>query len=712
MIRLGIHDGDLDKLLEHFPVDLRQSLRRRLQEQDSESSAGAVAIKGQQAIEPYLGLLGSRFIDDENNRPYRVVNIMWDESAKCVVAQRTADDELPPDAADGDTFVVDCGTDNCVLALVEKYKQRNPDEVNMQWLDEKAFALLQMQDTDLKKIIDNTILRGTVLPDGFLEWRPKDGEEELYRWHPSNDRSLRIVLQRVHTHGDISMLQRVCCIVVPGLAVTALLDRYHERYGHPGHDRMYRTIVLHYHWPQMQRDIHVHAGSCIHCQMRKHLHSKKTPLLSFPKNTEPFERCHMDLCGPFVTTTRGMQYILVFKDALTKWVELFALPNKTELAVAECLFDEILMRHGAPRVLISDQGTEFVNKVIDQIAIMLKIRRVTTSPYHPRADGLAENQVATLKDMLSAYVSVFQNDWDDYLAIVAHYYRTTVSTATGFTPYLLMYGRECRKPDELWIQAMGRLSDEEGIFVTDYVRGLSESMSLIWEMIGNELENKINKRNDRANRSLKQISVFNVGDRVWLEQPPVTTFVSQDDHEKFKVKKAFRPRFSGPYEVVKKISPITYVLNIGGQFKHHTIDRMKAFKNRPRHVVKKKELDKTPNEDLSEEKEVEQDDLSVKSEKPDMTDGLLFPVRSRKGSRRLPDDEVISSFESIGSEHYNMRSRNRSASVKSIMKRVRMIWLRDLVSGIKIKTNWIRHVDSIISEEDSMLYSYIQSYLS
>jgi hypothetical protein len=89
-----------------------------------------------------------------------------------------------------------------------------------------------------------------------------------------------------------------------------------------------------------------------------------------------------------------------------------------------------------------------------------------------------------------------------------------------------MYGRECRKPDELWIQTMGRLSDEEGIFVTDYVPGLSESMRLIWEMIGDELDNKITQRNDRANKSLKQVVSFNIGDRVWLEQPPVTTFVS------------------------------------------------------------------------------------------------------------------------------------------------------------------------------------------
>jgi hypothetical protein len=388
-----------------------------------------------------------------------------------------------------------------------------------------------------------------------------------------------------------------------------------------------------------------------------------------------------------------MQYILVFKDALTKWVELFALPDKSELSVAECLFDEILMRHGAPRVLISDQGTEFVNKVVDQIAILLRIRRVTTSPYHPRADGLAENQVSTLKDMLSAYVNVFQTDWDDYLAIVAHYYRTTVSSATGYTPYFMMYGRECNKPDEQWIQALGELSSDEEIFVTDYVRGLSESMRLIWEMVGAELEERAIARNERVNRGIKQIASFEVGDRVWLEQPPVTTFISQDDNERFRVKKAFRPRFTGTYEVVKKVSPITYVLNVGGQYKHHSVDRMKAFKERPERLVR------AP----AQRKEVEVMDKKEEEEEEKVRAEV---VTSRKGQRRFlsGDKDMVAEAEKPTESRYPI-DQSREAS----RKRVRGIWLRRLVSDVQIVGD--RRVNIEDSYVDSLTYSYIKSYL-
>jgi hypothetical protein len=55
---------------------------------------------------------------------------------------------------------------------------------------------------------------------------------------------------------------------------------------------------------------------------------------------------------------------LVFKCALTKWVEYFAVKDKSALCIAECFVDEILMRHGAPKVLISDGGREFDNQIL------------------------------------------------------------------------------------------------------------------------------------------------------------------------------------------------------------------------------------------------------------------------------------------------------------------------------------------------------------
>ena len=616
MVKMGIDDGNKLEIVRRFPADLQRPLRQALQVDEAVVTEDGIAMTDEvaTALQKYQWLIGAQFIDDENRRPYRVVNIEWHEDAKCAVARRVATDGAPPDEMDGDTFLIE-GGDNSVLALVEQYRQRHPDDLTVTWLSEDTIIELQQRDEACSRIIQKLQMKnGSTEADGSISLRRG---ELTFLWRPGPQSILRVKTQRTQAFGDITILRAVDCIVVPMVAVDALLSRYHDGYGHPAHDRMYRTLMMKYYWDSMYRDVGVFADTCLHCQMRKRVHSKRAPLLSFPRCDRPFQRCHIDLSGPFVTSKRGMKYILIFKDALTKWVEIFALPSKTADAVAECLVDEILMRHGAPSLLMSDQGTEFVNSVVDQVSLLLRIRRVTTSPYHPRADGLAENQVGTIKDMLSAYVNVFQDDWDDYLAVIAHYYRTTVNAATGFTPYRMLYGRECQQPDELWIRAFNEESKEGETTVTDYVRGLAESMLLVWELVSEQSYNQATVRNDRNNRLLKHIPVFKPGQSVWLQQPPATTFISQDDNEKHQVKKSLRNRYTGPYTVLRKLSPITYIIRVGDEEQHHTIDRMKPFHQRTR------KQDRT---------EVADEDKAGHSDAEDAE--VTLPVKRRRGRPR------------------------------------------------------------------------------
>jgi IS30 family transposase len=118
----------------------------------------------------------------------------------------------------------------------------------------------------------------------------------------------------------------------------------------------------------------------------------------------------MDLTGASLPTTkRGNKYILVVKDSLTRYVEIYPLKNKEPVSVAQLLVDHIYCRHGSISTLVSDQGTEFLNKVITQVCALLRINKVTTAPHAPRSDGLVENHNRTLKDQLAGYTSAFQD---------------------------------------------------------------------------------------------------------------------------------------------------------------------------------------------------------------------------------------------------------------------------------------------------------------
>ena len=73
---------------------------------------------------------------------------------------------------------------------------------------------------------------------------------------------------------------------------------------------------------------------------------------------------------------------------MTKWIEVFALADKTAEEVTKCLVDEVFMRHGAPRYLITDRGSEFDNKLLKQVVRLLNGMSIRTTPANPRSVGV------------------------------------------------------------------------------------------------------------------------------------------------------------------------------------------------------------------------------------------------------------------------------------------------------------------------------------
>ena len=106
----------------------------------------------------------------------------------------------------------------------------------------------------------------------------------------------------------------------------------------------------------------------------------------------------------------------------------------------------------------------------------MRIRRISTTPYNPRSDGLAENHMHTLKDQLSAYVNKATDNWDEFLPVVALAYRTTVCDSTGYTPYYALFGREAKLISESWIE---EFIQQKGL--TEYVKGIVQTLRNTWD---------------------------------------------------------------------------------------------------------------------------------------------------------------------------------------------------------------------------------------
>ena len=97
-----------------------------------------------------------------------------------------------------------------------------------------------------------------------------------------------------------------------------------------------------------------------------------------PVKEEVWHTIGVDLIGPLPKTTRGNKYIITVSCLFSKWPEAAALPDKMATGVAEFLF-RCFACHGCCKVKISDQGREFVNKVLH--VVILKVNIIDLSHY-------------------------------------------------------------------------------------------------------------------------------------------------------------------------------------------------------------------------------------------------------------------------------------------------------------------------------------------
>jgi transposase InsO family protein len=84
----------------------------------------------------------------------------------------------------------------------------------------------------------------------------------------------------------------------------------------------------------------------------------------------------MDLTGRLPRTEDGNEYIMVVKDYQTKYVWLIALPNKEAETIAGVLIRDVFKNFGPPEMLVSDRGTEFRNKIVDELGRQYRIKRI------------------------------------------------------------------------------------------------------------------------------------------------------------------------------------------------------------------------------------------------------------------------------------------------------------------------------------------------
>ena len=166
--------------------------------------------------------------------------------------------------------------------------------------------------------------------------------------------------------------------------------------------------------------------------------------------TTPLDLLHIDFTS--IEMIMGLNQlpqvdnILVFQDHFKKHVMVYVTPDQTAKTVTKFLYQGYVLIFGAPARLLSDWGANFMISIIDEMCMLLSVKKFQTRLYHPQATGLVERSHQTIMQMIGKLGEDKKANWPGHLAEIVQTYNATHSTMTRYSPHYLMFGWRPRLP--------------------------------------------------------------------------------------------------------------------------------------------------------------------------------------------------------------------------------------------------------------------------
>ena len=268
-------------------------------------------------------------------------------------------------------------------------------------------------------------------------------------------------------------------IVVPRVYRPEILNLAHDTpmSGHLGINKTYHKILNHFYWPGLKSDVSQFCKSCHTCQMvgKPNQTIPKPHLQPIPAFDEPFSRIIIDCVGPLPKTKSGNEYLLTIMCASTRFQEAIPPRNIKTKSIVKALV-KFFTFVGLPKSVQSDQGSNFMSGIFQQVMHELGITQYKSSPYHPESQGALERFHQTLKNMIRSYCFDTEKDWDEGIHLLLFAVRESVQESLGFSPFELVFGHTVRGPLKL-LKEKFLSNDDSSLNLLQYVSDFKDRLS-------------------------------------------------------------------------------------------------------------------------------------------------------------------------------------------------------------------------------------------
>ena len=228
------------------------------------------------------------------------------------------------------------------------------------------------------------------------------------------------------------------------------------------------------HWimwfsPYLQATIANYVGDCSICQLHNQHKTIKPAIGHIPQPTSLFKHVYIDFID-MAERMGGKRYCIELTDRFTRWVEALPCNHCNAFSVTKCIVREVIPRFGIPEKLSSDNGSHFVNKIIDAITTQLGIKH---------SAGLVERANGTIKSKWTKACQETKLTWVTALPLVLMSMRCSINRTTHLTPHEILTGRPMPVRPQIEGPALEQLEDE----LAAYMKALTSVHQCLYKQV-------------------------------------------------------------------------------------------------------------------------------------------------------------------------------------------------------------------------------------
>lgn len=217
--------------------------------------------------------------------------------------------------------------------------------------------------------------------------------------------------------------------------------------GHPGVARTRQAVTAKFVWPSVNADVTRWARHCLDCQRAKVNRHTVAPIGDFEVPAKRFTHIHADLVT--MPPSNSFTHLLTIVDRHSRWPVAIPVKDIAADTILDAFAHGWIAQYGVPETVTTDRGSQFTSHIWKELLQVWGCKHITTTAYHPEANGMVERLHRRLKESLMALGNGERNRWFWKLPMTLLALRTTVKADLNASPSDLVYGDAVAVPGQL-----------------------------------------------------------------------------------------------------------------------------------------------------------------------------------------------------------------------------------------------------------------------